>query len=108
MKQGSFDCLALLRTLPNTMSEVQQPVQDAPAAVQATTEPTVAPTTATKATTDPVANHETTAESIPAAGLTDSTTAAEPTDEKLGKGDVAVTAAPISEGVLNYKGTGLK
>lgn len=100
------------------MSEVEQPVQDTPVAAPATTEPAVATTTAAEANTDPVRNQESGAlapESRPE--LTDGTTAAAPTaanvtpvtkEEKLGNGEVAVTSQPINEGVLNYKGPGLK
>ena len=100
------------------MSEVEQPVQDTPVAAPATTEPAVATTTAAEANTDPIRNQESGAlapESRPE--LTDGTTAAAPTaanvtpvtkEEKLGNGEVAVTSQPINEGVLNYKGPGLK
>lgn len=96
------------------MSEAQQPLQDTPVVAPATTEPVAPTTTAAEATTDPVRNQESSAlapESRPE--LNDGTpTAANLTpvskEEKIGKGEVAVTSQPINEGVLNYKAPGLK
>ena len=90
------------------MSEVQQPVQETPAVAPVTTEPTAATATATEPTVDPVATGETPAESKPEAGIADGAAVAASSEEKAGKGEVAITAQPINEGVLNYKGTGLK
>ena len=105
------------------MAEVQQPVQEAPAAVAPTHEPTPATATANEAIADPIRSqgtNELSPESRPelgAAGTTDGTTAAVPTapnvtnvpkEEKVGKGETLVEAHPINEGILNYKGPGLK
>ena len=87
------------------MSEVQQSVQETPAVASTTTEPTAATATATEPTVDPIATQETPADSNPEAGVADGAAVAE---EKPGKGEAAVTAQPINEGVLSYKGTGLK
>jgi len=79
-------------------------------------------TTASEATADPVRSQETSTlapESRPELGseLTDGTTAAAPTgpnvtsphkEEKLGKGETLIESNPINEGILNYKGPGLK
>lgn len=104
------------------MSEVQQPLQEAPAVVPAS-EHNAAVTSASDATTDPIRSQETSElspESRPElgqSGITDGTTAAAPTapnvtnvpkEEKIGKGEVLVESHPINEGVLNYKGPGLK
>ena len=79
--------------------------------------------TASQATSDPVRDQNTSdlsPESRPELGMngvTDGTTAAAPTgpnvsnvtkEEKLGKGEVMVESQPINEGILNYKGPGLK
>ena len=90
------------------MSEVQQSVQETPAVDPVTTEPTAATATATEPTVDPIATQETPAESKPEAGNVDGAAVAAPTEEKAGKGEAAITAQPINEGVLSYKGTGLK
>ena len=90
------------------MSEVQQSVQETPTVDAVTTEPTAATATATEPTVDPVATQETPAESKPEAGIVDGAAVAAPTEEKAGKGEAAITAQPINEGVLSYKGTGLK
>lgn len=104
------------------MSEVPQSVQDTPAAVPATMDSNAATTTASEATADPIRSQETSElspESRPelGSGLTDGTTAAAPTapnvtnvpkEEKVGKGEVMVESHPINEGILNYKGPGLK
>ena len=104
------------------MSEVQQSVHETPTSAPATTEPTAAATTASEATADPVRNQESSAlapESRPeiGSGATDGSMAAASTaanitpvtkEEKLGNGEVAVTSQPINEGILNYKGPGLK
>ena len=90
------------------MSEAQHSVQETPAVAPVTAEPTAATATATEPTVDPVANQETTGESKPEAGITDGAAVAAPAEEKAGKGEAAVTAQPINEGVLSYKGTGLK
>lgn len=90
------------------MSEVQHSVQETPAVAPVTAEPTAATATATEPTVDPVATQETPAESKPEAGITDGAAVAAPAEEKAGKGEAVVTAQPINEGVLSYKGTGLK
>ena len=84
-------------------------------------EPVIA--TASQATSDPIRDQNTSdlsPESRPELGmngLTDGTTAAAPSapnltnvtkEEKVGKGEVMVESHPINEGVLNYKGPGLK
>ena len=84
-------------------------------------EPVIA--TASQATSDPIRDQNTSdlsPESRPELGMngmTDGTTAAAPTapnltnvakEEKVGKGEVMVESHPINEGVLNYKGPGLK
>ena len=82
------------------MSEVQQPTQDTPTATTATTEASTTPNAAADAT-------------APAG----ETTTAAPTgpnvtnpikEEKVGKNEELITSKAINEGVLNYKGTGLK
>lgn len=105
------------------MSETQQPVVDSPAAAPATHEPATTTSTAADAATDPVRSQgttELTPESRPelgAAGVTDGTTAPAPTaanitpvakEEKIGKGETLIESHPINEGILNYKGPGLK
>ena len=105
------------------MSETQQPVQESPAAASATHEPTAATASATQASTDPIRSQgatELTPESRPeigATGVTDGTTAPAPTaanitplakEEKVGKGETLIESHPIHEGILNYKGPGLK
>jgi hypothetical protein len=104
------------------MSELQQPIHDTLAAPPVGVEPAAPMTTASEASTDPVRSQESSTlspESRPelGAGLTDGTTAAAPTgsnvtsphkEEKLGKGEVLIESNPINEGVLNYKGPGLK
>ncbi|KAL6718014.1 hypothetical protein ACLMJK_004099 [Lecanora helva] len=105
------------------MSEAQQPVHDGAAAAPTANEPTAATTTATEATADPVRSQgtsELSPESRPelnTTGVTDGTTASQPTapnvsnvtkEEKVGKGEVKVESHTINEGVLNYKGPGLK
>ena len=90
------------------MSEVQHPVQETPAVAPVAAEPTAATTTAAESAVDPVATQDTPVESKPEAGITDSSAAAAPAEEKAGKGEAVVTAQPINEGVLSYKGTGLK
>ena len=79
------------------MSEPQQPIQETPATT--TTEPAVA-----AETTDKVA---------PAEGVTDlaninAAPPVAPKEEKVGKNEVKIEAQPVNEGVLNYKGPGLK
>lgn len=84
---------------------------------------TIAPTTlASEATTDPIRSQETTelspeSRSELGSGVPDRTTAAAPTaanvsnvgkEEKIGKGEVLIESHPINEGILNYKGPGLK
>ena len=79
--------------------------------------------TASQATSDPIRDQNTSdlsPESRPELGMngvTDGTTAAAPTgpnvtnvtkEEKVGKGEVLVESRPINEGILNYKGPGLK
>lgn len=79
--------------------------------------------TAAQATNDPIRDQNTSdlsPESRPELGMdgvTDAATAPAPTapnvsnvtkEEKLGKGEVLVESHPINEGVLNYKGPGLK
>ena len=104
------------------MSEATQPVHDIPVAAPAATEPTAVTTSASEATADPVRAQETSAlspESRPevAGSTTDGTTAAAPSgpnvdtphkEEKVGKGEALIESQPINEGVLNYKGPGLK
>lgn len=105
------------------MSETQQPVHETPAAVSAAHEPAAPTASATEATTDPIRSQGTTElapESRPelgSAGVTDGTTAAAPTgpnvtnaakEEKVGKGETLIESHPINEGILNYKGPGLK
>ncbi|KAL9135998.1 MAG: hypothetical protein Q9175_002796 [Cornicularia normoerica] len=78
---------------------------------------------ASQATSDPIRDQNTSdlsPESRPELGMngvTDGTTAAAPTgpnvsnvtkEEKVAKGEVLVESHPINEGVLNYKGPGLK
>ena len=84
------------------MSAVQDPVQHTAAA---TTEPT---------TTEPAAVAPT--DKVAPSGET-ATTAAAPTgpntinpikEEKIGKNEELITSKAINEGVLNYKGPGLK
>ena len=80
-------------------------------------------TTASQATSDPIRDQNTSdlsPESRPELGMngvTDGTTAPAPTgpnvsnatkEEKVAKGEVMVESRPINEGVLNYKGPGLK
>lgn len=92
-------------------------------AVVPTSEHNAAVTSATDASADPIRSQETSElspESRPElgqSGLTDGTTAAAPTapnvtnvpkEEKVGNGEVAVESHIINEGVLNYKGPGLK
>ena len=89
--------------------------------MSATTEPLTA--FASQATSDPIRDQNTSdlsPESRPELGMngvTDGTTAAAPTapnvsnvtkEEKLGKGEVLVESHQINEGILNYKGPGLK
>ena len=79
--------------------------------------------TASQATSDPIRDQNTSdlsPESRPELGIngvTDGTTAPAPTgpnvsnvtkEEKVAKGEVLVESHPINEGVLNYKGPGLK
>ncbi|KAK4692615.1 hypothetical protein P7C71_g4625, partial [Lecanoromycetidae sp. Uapishka_2] len=104
------------------MSEAQQPIQDTSAALPPAVEPTAPMTTASEATADPVRSQESSTllpESRPelGSGITDGTTAAAPTgpnvtnphkEEKLGKGETMIESNPINEGILNYKGPGLK
>ena len=105
------------------MSEVQQPIHDTPAADPATHEPTPTTATAPESSTDPIRSqgtNELAPESRPelnAAGVTDGATAAAPTapnvtnvpkEEKVGKGEVMIESHPINEGILNYRGPGLK
>ena len=107
------------------MSEALQPVQDTPVAPVPATDHESTPATATahESATDPIRSQGTSElapESRPelnAIGLTDGTTAAAPTapnvsnvpkEEKVGKGGVLVESHLINEGILNYKGPGLK
>ena len=105
------------------MSEVQNPTQEPHIATTNTAHETVAPTTmASEASTDPIRSQDTTElapESRPeiGSGLTDGSTAAAPTgpnvvsipkEEKIGKNEVLIESKPINEGILNYKGPGLK
>lgn len=105
------------------MSEVQHPAQGTSAAIPATHGPTPVTVTANEATADPVRSQGTTElapESRPelhTTGVTDGTTAAAttgpnvtnvPKEEKIGKGEVLVESHAINEGILNYKGPGLK
>ena len=79
--------------------------------------------TASQANSDPIRDQNTSdlsPESRPELGMngvTDGAAAAAPTgpnvsnvtkEEKVGKGEVLVESHPISEGILNYKGPGLK
>lgn len=79
--------------------------------------------TASQAASDPIRDQnisDLSPESRPElgmSGVTDGTTAAAPTapnvsnvpkEEKVAKGEVMVESHPINEGVLNYKGPGLK
>ena len=79
--------------------------------------------TASQATSDPIRDQNTSdlsPESRPELGMngaTDDITAAAPTapnvsnvtkEEKFAKGEVMIESHPINEGVLNYKGPGLK
>ena len=79
--------------------------------------------TASQATSDPIRDQNTSdlsPESRPELGMngvTDGTTAPSPTapnvsnvtkKDKLGNGEVMVESHPINEGILNYKGPGLK
>ena len=79
--------------------------------------------TASQATSDPIRDQNTSdlsPESRPELGMngvTDGTTAAAPTapnvsnvtkEEKAAKGEVMIESHQINEGVLNYKGSGLK
>ncbi len=104
------------------MSELQQTTQHTPAVVP-TSEHNAAVTSATDASADPIRSQETSElspESRPElgkSGITDGTTAAAPTgpnvtnvpkEEKVGNGEVTVESHTINEGVLNYKGPGLK
>jgi len=104
------------------MSEIQQPLQHTPAVVPAS-EHNAAVTSATDASADPIRSQETSElspESRPElgqSGIPDGTTAAAltapnvtnmPKEDKVGKGEVMVESHPINEGVLNYKGPGLK
>lgn len=104
------------------MSDIHQTTQSTPAAVPAS-EHNAAVTSATDAAADPVRSQETSdlsPESRPElgqSGITDGTTAAAPTgpnvtnvpkEESVGKGEVLVESHPINEGILNYKGPGLK
>lgn len=72
------------------MSEVQQPVVD----------PAAAPTV------QPAAVAETPATTTAAEGTTATTDL--PKEEKVAKGEVKIEAQPVTEGILNYKGPGLK
>ena len=79
--------------------------------------------TASQATSDPIRDQNTSdlsPESRPELGMdgvTDASTVAAPSgpnvsnvtkEEKVAKGEVLVESHPINEGVLNYKGPGLK
>ena len=79
--------------------------------------------TASQATSDPIRDQNTSdlsPESRPELGMngvTDATTAAPHTapqvssvtkEEKIGKGEVLIESQQINEGILNYKGPGLK
>ena len=79
--------------------------------------------TASQATSDPIRDQNTadlSPESRPELGMngvTDGTTAPAPTapnvsnvgkEEKLAQGEVMIESHPINEGILNYKGPGLK
>ena len=100
------------------MSGAQLPTQKTSAVVPATAEPTAATTTAAEANTDPVRPTDTAAlspDSRPEVKQgTDGNTATAanltniPKEEKLGKGEVLIESHAINEGVLNYKGPGLK
>lgn len=104
------------------MSAFEQPMQHTPAVVPAS-EHNAAVTSATDASADPIRAQETSElspESRPElgqSGITGGTLAAAPTgpnitnvtkEEKLDNGEVMVESHPINEGVLNYKGPGLK
>lgn len=83
------------------MSEVQNPAQDTPAATTTSTEPTTA---ATSAPVDQIAPAgETTTAAPTGPNLTNPVK-----EEKIGKGEKLITSKAINEGVLNYKGPGLK
>ena len=105
------------------MAEAQQPIQPTAVVDPAAHEPTATTATSNEAAADPIRSQGTTElspESRPelgAAGVTDGSTAPAPTaanvtnvpkEEKVGKGEVLVESHPINEGILNYKGPGLK
>lgn len=86
------------------MSEATKTVEGAPVA------PT-APTTAAESTTagiKPAVEGSTTTAAAALTAETTTTATALPTEEKVGKSEVKIEAQPITEGILNYKGPGLK
>jgi len=103
------------------MAEATLPAHETSAISSGVGDPTGAPATAAQASTDPVRSNETSAlspESRPELGEAVDTIQETPAsgpnvtnvpkEEKLGKGEVVVESHPINEGVLNYKGSGLK
>ena len=80
------------------MTDVQAPVQDTPAAPIEHTEPTTSTTTETPA---PAGETATPAPTGP--NVTNPVK-----EEKVGKNEKLITSEAINEGVLNYKGPGLK
>lgn len=103
------------------MSDITQPTQETSAISSGLSDPTGAPATAAQASTDPVRSNETSALSpesrpelnegagdIQDASPTGPNVTNVPKEEKLGKGEMLIESHPINEGVLNYKGTGLK
>ena len=83
------------------MSEVQSPVQDTPAATTASTEPTTTQTSAPVHQIAPAGEPTTAAPTGP--NITNPVK-----EEKIGKGEELITSKAINEGVLNFKGPGLK
>ena len=82
------------------MSEVQQPTQETPAAATAATESSTTPNVAAAATAQA---GETTAAAPTGPNVTNPVK-----EEKIGKNEELITSKAINEGVLNYKGTGIK
>ena len=83
------------------MSDAQPKVEETAAAPAAPAEPT---TTTTTTTETPAPAGETATPAAPtAANVTHPVK-----EEKLGKGEELITSKAINEGVLNYKGPGLK
>ena len=79
------------------MSETKQPIGETPAASSATVEPALGTTTAENTITPAAASD---------AALPNVVNPVK--EEKVGKGEVLITSKAINEGVLNYKGPGLK